>query len=149
MAVKDIAREEVVRVNVDDSIDHVAQTMDDEGVGSVVVIDDGNPIGIITDRDLTIRVLARDQVPRDATAGEVMSSELITADGATGILELIREMSDNGIRRIPVVEDGELTGIVTLDDLVVLLSMEFQGIGNVIRSESPPYEVSATEVFGQ
>lgn len=149
MAVKAIAREPVVRVAADDPIGEVAQTMDEAGVGSVVVVDDGSPVGIITDRDLTIRVLAREQASTGDTAEEVMSSDLVTAGGTEGVLEVIRKMSNNGIRRMPVVEDGELVGIVTVDDLLVLLSMEFQGIGNIIRSESPPYEVSATEVFGE
>lgn len=149
MAVKDIAREPVVRVAADDPIREVAKTMDDSGVGSVVVVDDGAAVGIITDRDLTVRVLARGQAAPEDTAEEVMSSDLVTARGDEGILELIREMSTHGIRRMPVVEDGELVGIVTVDDLIVLLSMEFQGIENIIRSESPPYEVSATEIFGE
>lgn len=149
MAVKDIAREDVVRVAPDDSIGDVARTLEDEGVGSAVVVDDGTPVGIVTDRDLAIRVLATDHDRSDATAETIMTSDLITVEGDRGVLELIREMSNGGIRRMPVVEDGALIGIVTLDDLIVLLSMELQGIATVVRSESPPFEVAATEVFGE
>lgn len=148
MTVKEIAREGVVVTEPDSTVSAAVETMRDENVGSLVVVDDGNPVGIVTDRDLVLDVLGQDRDPDEVTVGDVMSEGLFTVEAGIGLLDLIGEMGNEGVRRAPVVEDGELVGIVTLDDLIVLLSMELQGIANIIRAESPPYEVSATDLFG-
>lgn len=148
MTVQAIARETVVTVDIGDSIDSVVDIMRDRNVGSVVVVDDGKPAGMLTDRDIVIEVLGEDADPHTTTAGEVMSSDLITVETGIGVLDLFREMAQAGVRRVPVVDDAnELVGIVTLDDLLVLLSMELQSVANIIRAESPPYEVDATNLF--
>lgn len=147
MTVQAIARETVVTVGVDETITDVVDVMRERNVGSVVVIDDGRPVGLLTDRDIVIDVLGEDQDPDETTTGEVMSTDLFTVDPDIGVLDLFREMAHAGVRRVPVVDDEELVGIITLDDLLVLLSMELQSVANIIRTESPPYEVSATNLF--
>jgi len=148
MAIKSIARETVVTTDTDASVAEVVETMEEENVGSVVVVDGDDPVGIVTDRDLVLQVLAIDGDPDSTGVEEVMSRDLVTVEGDVGVLDLMRKMADRSVRRVPVMEDGELSGIITLDDLVVLLSMELQSVANIIRAESPPYEVSATDLFG-
>lgn len=147
MTVSDIAREKVATVGADASVDEVVATMADLGVGSVVVLEGDEPVGIITDRDLVLRVFGADVDPSTVPAGEVMSGDLVTATGEEGVYELVRMMAQNGVRRVPVVSDEELTGIVTLDDVIILLSMEIQSVETLIRSESPPFEVPVTQLF--
>lgn len=147
MTVQSIARESVVTVGVDESVDAVVDIMEEQNVGSVVVVDDGRPVGMLTDRDIVVDVLGADADPATTTVGDVMSGDLITVDADIGVLDLFRELSEAGVRRVPVIDDGDLVGIVTLDDLLVLLSMELQSVANIIRTESPPYEVSATDLF--
>ncbi|MFB6172357.1 MAG: CBS domain-containing protein [Haloarculaceae archaeon] len=148
MTVEALAREKVVSLSPDASITEAVALMRDRNVGSIVVVDDGSPAGILTDRDVALGAIGDDVDPRTLTVGEVMSEDLLTVEPGTGVLDLMREMASEGVRRVPVVEDGELLGIVTLDDLVVLLSMELQSMANLIRAESPPHEVSATDLFG-
>ncbi|MFP4632124.1 MAG: CBS domain-containing protein [Halobacteriota archaeon] len=145
--VSEISRkqDEVVTARPDEPIVSVAKTMKESNVGSVVVVDDGEPVGIVTDRDLAVRVIAEER-DRDVTAEDVMTPELHTVDVDEEISEVIRELGDGGVRRIPIVEDGKIAGIITLDDIVVLLSVELNGISGelgsvteVIRSHSPPY----------
>lgn len=149
MAVKDIAREEVVSVTPDTPVKEVVRAMRTENVGSVVVLDDGIPLGIVTDRDLVMEVLGADGDPAATTAREVMSGELVTVDADEGLYALTRTMAEKGVRRVPVVEDGTLVGIVSVDDVIILLGMELRNIANLIRSESPPYETPATQLYDE
>ena len=147
MTVEALAREKVVSIGTDASVVEAAELMRDRNVGSVVVVEEGSPVGIVTDRDLALNAIGDDVDARSLTVAEVMSEDLLTVEPGTGVLDLMREMSSEGVRRVPVVEDGELLGIVTLDDLIVLLSMELQSMANLIRAESPPHEVSAADLF--
>lgn len=97
----------------------VAQTMRDQGVGSVVVCDaQGDPAAIVTDRDLAIRVLAED-LPPEAPIGACATSPLIAGEPDMGLEEAAALMVRHRVRRLPVLEDGRLAGIVTLDDIAV------------------------------
>lgn len=147
MTVSEIAREKVATVATDASVDEIVATMADIGVGSVVVVEGDRPVGIVTDRDLVLRVFGADVDPASLTASDVMSGDLVTVTGDEGVYELVRTMAQNGVRRVPVVTDGELAGIVTLDDIIILLSMEIQSVETLIRSESPPFEVPVTQLF--
>lgn len=141
MPVQTIARErnELVTVTPDDAIETVAETMRDETVGSVVVERNAKAVGIITDRDLAMKILADGKDPATLTARDVMTPDPVTADVDDGVFELCEQMREEGVRRIPVLADGELAGIVTLDDLVILLGDEMKDLSEVIRSESPPF----------
>ena len=146
--VREIAREaeEVVTTDRDANLRDIAQTMEEENVGSVVVVEGGEPVGILTDRDVTVRCVARGDDPDTATAEDAMTEDLVTVNAHDSIDELIGTFDAAGVRRMPVVDGNELAGIVTLDDIAVLLSVELGGIAeemdslsNVIRSGSPPY----------
>jgi len=148
MTVESIAREEVVTIETGESVQKAVETMREENVGSVVVVKGESPVGIVTDRDVVMNAFAPDIDPGAVTVNEVMSSDLVAVESDVGMLDLLSQMGEEGIRRVPVVEDNALVGIVTLDDILVLLSMELQSISNIIRATSPPYEVSATDLFG-
>jgi CBS domain-containing protein len=104
-------------------------------VGSLVVLDDGEartPVGIITDRDIVVEVLAADLDYRNMLAGEIMSPVLHTAVEDDDTHETLKAMRQYGVRRIPVVSgSGALVGIVTLDDLLDLLGEE---LGDIVRA---------------
>jgi len=146
--VKEIAREadEVVTAEPDETAREIAATMDAENVGSVVVVDGDEPIGIVTDRDITVRGVAEGRNLDTTDASEIMTDDLVTVNAHDSIDELIETLDAAGVRRMPVVDGGEIAGIVTLDDIAVLLAVELGGISdemeslsNVIRSGSPPY----------
>lgn len=146
--VDEIARdaEDVVTSPSDETVRELAETMRDENVGSVVVIEDGEPVGIVTDRDITVRGVAKENDPDNTTAGDVMTGDLVVVNAHDEITQLIETLDAAGVRRMPVVDGDEIAGIVTLDDIAVLLAVELDGIAeemtslsNVIRSGSPPY----------
>jgi CBS domain-containing protein len=139
--IKAIVRDEVVSASPETPLVEVAQLMDEELVGSVVVVDGKRPRGIVTDRDITTQVVARGDDPASLTAGDVMNETLRTVDVDSGIFEVLRTMADAKVRRIPAVDaDGDLAGIVTFDDFVILLGREFKLLGEVVEAEVPPYD---------
>ncbi|WP_255150223.1 CBS domain-containing protein [Halorarius halobius] len=140
MPVSDVARTDVVTASRAQTAGNLATVMSEEEVGSVVITDERKPVGIVTDRDLVVEVLEPRRDPKTTTAGDVMTESPATVTATEGVFEATRAMHDNTVRRMPVVDDeGNVAGIVTLDDLLVLLTDELDNLASVIESESPPY----------
>jgi CBS domain-containing protein len=113
-----------------------ARRMRDMGVGSLVVAEKKRPLGVLTDRDLVIRVLARGLDPEKVTVGEVMSERPIFVSQTRDVSTVLEVMRDEGVRRVPVVDEHhELVGVVALDDLVLAISGNLGAIADVIRKE--------------
>ncbi|MDY6818374.1 MAG: CBS domain-containing protein [Halobacteriales archaeon] len=146
MSIEAIARQDVIAVPPTTSVDELVRTMREERIGSVVIEDEEGPVGIVTDRDLVMQALGSNIDIEGMTAQDLMSGDLVTVEMDSGVYELVRTMADESVRRVPVVENGELAGIVTMDDVLVLLSMELQNLATVIRAESPAWETPATEL---
>ena len=139
MPIEDLARSDVVTASSDASITDLAATMDSEDVGSIVITEEGSPVGIVTDRDLAVRVLAG-QTDRAETATDVMSDDLCTIRSGSGFYQAAELMCEHGVRRLPVCDAGdELVGIITADDLTELLADEQQQLADIIRAQRPPY----------
>lgn len=140
MTVKEMAREEVVTVPPGESTQTIARTMEEAGVGSVVVVEGDHPVGVVTDRDLAIQVVGDAADATERTASDVMVEDLFTVNETEGIYDVLERMREVGVRRVPLVDDdGAITGIVTLDDFLVLLASEFDNVSGVVQTESPPY----------
>lgn len=140
MPIQDLARSEVVTANEETSIAELARTMRERVVGSVVITDGDSPVGIVTDRDLVMRVLAEETNPTDQTARDVMSTDLCSVGPEAGFYEAAEVMSENGIRRLPICdENDDLVGIITADDLTELLADEQQSLASIIQAQRPEY----------
>ena len=140
MPVDDLARSDVVTATEETPVSDLGQTMANETVGSVVIVDDEQPVGIVTDRDLALQCVAEKGDTSDQTAENVMSEDLETIERTAGFFEAVDLMSEKGIRRLPITDDtGELVGILTSDDLTTLLADEQQGLSKVIEVQRPPY----------
>lgn len=138
MTIGDIARTEVVTVDPDTGVESMAETMRNDRVGSLVVVEDGDVLGIVTDRDLGLGIWEHER-PSAATAADLMTPDPVTVDIDAGIYDALETVRETNVRRLPVVDDGDLAGIVTLDDFVVLLTGELEAVSDVIQAESPPY----------
>jgi len=116
---REIMTSGVVTAEADSSAAELAQRMRDHNVGSVVIVEpDGLPIAMLTDRDLAMRVLA-DEADPDLPIGARVSRPLISGDPDMELEEAAALMVQHRVRRLPVVDEGELIGIVTLDDIAV------------------------------
>jgi CBS domain-containing protein len=110
-----------VTVAIDATIHQAAVVMDRNSVGAVVVVEDGRPVGVVTDRDLVVRALAR-RMPLEARVDSVMSANVVCV-GADDELHVVAAiLGTHPFRRVPVVEDHRLVGMITLDDLIVRLA---------------------------
>lgn len=124
----------VVTATPADDVRSVARKMRDAHVGCVVVVQDRRPVGIVTDRDLAVRVLAGD-VPSHVAVSTVMTVDPTTVPVRASIDAALRAMRKAGVRRLPLVDDaGLLVGIVTHDDIFVSFARELGELGEGIES---------------
>lgn len=140
MPVSEICDRSVVVIQRDETVLEAARLMREHHVGDVVVVEDRNgtrvPVGIVTDRDLIMEIMALGLDQTVITVGDIMEQELVTAKGSTGIFEAVQYMRHKTVRRLPIVdENGALIGILTLDDLLELLSEEFLAIAKLVNYE--------------
>jgi CBS domain-containing protein len=127
---------EVQTANRRASVKELAEQMRYEGLGALVVVDgERRPLGIVTDRDLTLRVVAAGRRAKETSAENVMSQPLVTIEPTDSIEAVIERMRSNGIRRVPVIQDQRVVGLVSLDDLVVQLGSEIDALGTAVRNQ--------------
>ncbi len=114
---KDIMVRKVITIEPDKTAMDAAKLMADNNISSVLVMDGDKIVGIVTERDLVRKVCANDIPSSKVSILSVMSSPVITAESDLPIEAAVQRMFNNRIRRLPVVEDGMLVGIVTISDI--------------------------------
>lgn len=137
VSIEEIVVTDVVTAERDTPIATVVAKMAEEDVGSVVVVEDDSPIGVLTDRSVALALENSPDVA-EKQAGDLVGDDLVTGTMELTAFEALDRLREETIRRLPIVDDeGNLEGIVTLDDLVVLLSSELEKAGQIIREQSP------------
>jgi len=119
MKVRDIMTRDVITVSPDTGIQNVARLMSEHDIGAVLVSENKKVLGLITDRDIIIRAIAEGKNPSTTKAKEVMTTDITVVTPDTDVHEAADIMSDQQIKRLPVVENGKLTGILALGDLAI------------------------------
>jgi len=139
MSVGRIAIRVVDTVSGEETALAAARRMHDRGVGTLVVVDDrSRPMGLLSDRDLALRVIAQGRDPARTPVTDVMTPMPTTILESSSIESALGHMRTGRYRRMPVVNGaGELVGIITLDDILMLLAEEFSVIGALLERESP------------
>jgi CBS domain-containing protein len=124
-------RGDVVSLRADAQVRALADQMRDQSVGCVVVTADGeDAVGVVTDRDLAIRVVAQGLDPDTTPVSSIMSSPAITAQAADPLEKVVSIMRTRGVRRVPILgDDGRVSGLVAFDDLLVAFGEELQRLG--------------------
>ncbi len=140
MSLCTIGTRSVVTVEPATLVVAIAKIMEDRSVGSVVVLEDKTPIGILTDRDLVTRVMAAGQDASTLTARDVMSTPLKTVPEGEDALKAATLMREAQVRRLPVLSpEGHLVGIIALDDLTYHLSRCYHEMAEAIAQFPVPY----------
>ena len=135
MALGAMLTRKVVIVGPTDSLMKVGTLMEKEKVGAVVVTEGGRPVGIVTDRDLALWVCVRGKSSLEH-AQNIMTCPVSTISKDEGVYAATKQMMEQGVRRLPVVDDsGNLVGLVSLDDLLLLLSRELHNMAEGIQQE--------------
>ena len=118
------------------SVHEGARLLREHHVGALVVIDsrqNSRPLGIVTDRDMVVEVIAMGLDPSKRTLGDLMSGNVVSVNASEGVLESIRLMQSEGVRRVVVVDNaGALVGIVSFNDLVPYIAEALTGLANAI-----------------
>lgn len=140
MSIAEVCNREVVVITRGESVQEAAKLMREFHVGDLVVVEDRQgelyPVGMLTDRDIVIEVIACEVGLHALTVGDIMSFELASANEADEIMSTIKQMRIKGVRRLPVISPrGVLVGIVTLDDLLELLAEQLNDIVALFRRE--------------
>jgi len=113
--------------------------MRDEGIGDVVIAEEGRPVGIVTDRDVALAIAEHGDVT-DRDSEQLMTEDPATIHQDAGAVELPVLMAESEVRHLPVVDDdGALVGIATLNDVVATVGEELEDVATVIESQSPGY----------
>lgn len=140
MLIKTICTRELVTIGRDDTASRATELMRKNHVGDVLVVekkhDKNVAIGIVTDRDIVVEIVAAGLDPRVITVGDIMLPVIFTIEENLSVFDAIRQMTSKGIRRLPVITNNEeLVGIITLDDLFLLMAKEFCSFAKLLSKE--------------
>ena len=140
MTIGEICNRDTIYTTRDSSIAAAAQLMREQHVGDLVVVEEKSgrrvPVGILTDRDLVVEILAKEVAMESVTVGDIMSGELVTARETDELYDTMQRMRAKGVRRIPVVDAaGALVGIVSVDDFLDLLADELTALARLVSRE--------------
>ena len=146
MLVKDVMSSPVITIKEDAAANRVAELMDKEDLGCIIVTnEEGKPLGIITERDLVVRVLAKNVKPDSTKASEVMTSPLITIEPDASISDAARRMSRLNIRRLGVLYKGQITGLLSSKDVLAVMPELIEIIQERARIENENRTQEETE----
>jgi len=123
---------------------YAASIMKERVRGSLVVVDNGKPVGIITERDIVRRLVAEGKSASATKVGEIMSTPLISVGPEATVAAAVRVMYENGIRRLPIVEDDRVIGMLTVTDLARVLYREREKSDEILRAMARFKELERT-----
>jgi CBS domain-containing protein len=117
--VRDVMTADPVTITGDASLAEAGRLMRDRDIGALIVLEQDDVAGLVTDRDMVIRGVAESRAPDETPVSDVVSTDLVTVSPEDDVRRVVVTMSERALRRVPVVEDGRPIGIVSLGDLAV------------------------------
>ena len=130
-----ICTKPVVTASAQTTVDQAARAMRSKNVGALVVVNAGRPVGMLTDRDVAVEVVAKGMDPDTVRVGDVMGKKPVTIREELGILDAAKVFAKTGVRRLPVVtKSGVLVGIIAVDDLIMLLGNEMGHVAGALSA---------------
>lgn len=141
MTIASVCNRDVAFTTPETTVAAAAKLMRHGHVGSLVVVEQMNggkriPVGIVTDRDIIVEVIATGLDPAAITVGDIMERELVVGRESNSVIEVLEIMRFKGVRRLPTVDgEGQLTGIVTVDDVLEILAEELNELARVVARE--------------
>lgn len=137
--IDEVLQSDVVTAGPDEPLAEIAERMATEDVGCVVVVEGEEPIGVVTDRSIALALRETPDLS-EVTAGDLVAEGLVTGTTEMTVFDVLDRLEESSIRRLPIVdEDGALEGIVTLDDVVVLLGAELSDVSSIVQTQSPRF----------
>lgn len=115
--VQEIMIKDVITIGVKATVNEAIKIMDERGIGCLVIVENGDAIGIITERDILKRVLVEAKDPATTKVSRIMTAPLVVGNLGMNVHEAVRLMTRKKIKKLPITRDGELVGMITLTDL--------------------------------
>jgi CBS domain-containing protein len=134
MKIQEITMRPPVTAAADTTVQQAARLMAGDAVGSLIITEGERLIGIVTDRDLVVRALARG-LPLDTRIDDIMSMNVIALDAGADVRDAMRAFGQHAVRRLPIVDHGRVTGLLSLDDLVVALAGQFAEVTHGLTAQ--------------
>ena len=136
MSLERICSKIVVTISPDATVLEAAQLMQSKHIGCLVVIDKSRPIGILTDRDIVLKVVAGEKKPAETAVKKIMTVNPTMVNVNYDLLDAVRLMHNRGVRRLPIVDEHRhLLGIITMDDLLTVFSTEVANLAGAVQKE--------------
>lgn len=135
MRARDLAVRQPVTIRADATLSEAAALMDEKAVGALLVVDGQRLVGIVTDRDLAVRALAR-HAPLDGRVDSVMTTDVVSLPPDVDVREAFKVMRSHALRRLPLLEGGRPVGMVTTDDLLIALIGDLSDVVRPIVGEA-------------
>lgn len=139
MTIGSHCKHSVITTSKDTSVFDAAKLMKKNNIGNIVVVDEANggtPIGIFTDRDVAMRIVADEVDPKSLTVGDAMSQDLLVLQEHQPIQETVDMMCAKGVRRAPIVDkNNKIIGIATVDDLLLLFADQLGSLAKLVRKQ--------------
>jgi CBS domain-containing protein len=137
--VRDVMSKDIRVVRPDTSIKEVVATMNKFGIGSIIIVQGDRPVGIITERDILRRLVEPCLAPETLTARQIMTSPLLTISETASIEETARVMARKHVKRLPVLNNGKLVGIITYTDIVSKVPTMLSILEELVRPHHRSY----------
>ncbi len=134
MKTRDAIRKLPATITASATVRIAAQLLDRDAVGALIVTDDSYPVGVVTDRDIVVRGVARGVDP-DARIDSLMTPEPVTIDASADLREALRIFRSHPFRRLPVTENGALVGMLTVDDLIIDLAADLGDLARPVTGQ--------------
>lgn len=131
----DLMQEDVVTIDSGATIKEAVELMKGNNIGNLVITEDEWPVGIITEWDVMVKVMAGDLQPAETKVEDIMTRELITVDVNTDLDNIVNAMQKHNFRRLPVLDNGKLVGIITIKDILARTHIEKGIIKNLAKAE--------------
>jgi len=116
--VKDVMVTSIITIEAEDTVKRAAELMEKHDIGCLIVVSYDNPVGIITERDMLKKVVLQRKDPAKTKVGNIMSAPLVTSYPQADIRDAVRLMNERRIKKLPVLDDGKLIGLVSLTDVM-------------------------------
>ncbi|HEX6176315.1 MAG TPA: CBS domain-containing protein [Candidatus Binatia bacterium] len=136
MSLDRICSKTVVTISPDATVLEAAKLMHSKHIGCLVVTDNSRPTGILTDRDIVLKLVAGEKKPEETTVKNIMTTNPTMVNVNYDVLDAVRLMRDRGVRRLPVIDEHRhLLGIITLDDVLTAFGAELGDLAGAVQKE--------------
>ena len=148
VTVKDIMTTRVITIDIDKNMHEAGKKMAKARVSTLIVMENRRPVGIITDSDIIKQIVAKNLRPSDVKVEEIMSSPILTIGPNEDMLEAERKMRKNKVKRLPVVENGKLVGILTASDIARTCPEMVSLLKNSMKMREPVPQIEEEPLTG-